>query len=283
MFVAGLLLAACDTATPTSRYPTPERTVPASPTVDPVMPTPDPFAQQGVNNPTAAAAPNDADVESFVLLPPEAGFAVVASSDGARLRGMIYQAEAEPAPAVLLLHALGGRYQDWEPLVTVLQQAGYTVLALDLRGHGMTGGAVDWELARQDVPDMLAALRAFSGVDGSRVAVVGADVGANLALTGCAVSSFCGTAVLLSPGLDIQGVTSEAAIALMDQRPVLLVASPADTVAAASAQTLSQSGPGPRELLLLDNAGHGTTMLRSAPDLARAIRVWLDQRLTARF
>ncbi|MBN1965073.1 MAG: alpha/beta fold hydrolase, partial [Anaerolineae bacterium] len=226
LLLVGLLLAGCGTPEPTRiPYPTPLRTVAASPTVDPVLPTANPFGQHGVNEPTAAAAPNDMDVEAFAPLPAESGITVVASSDGTHLHGMIYPAAQEPAPGILLVHELGGRWQDWEPLMTPLQQAGFTVLAMDLRGHGGTGGTVDWELSRQDVLDMLAALRAFQGVDASRVGVAGAGIGANLVLIGCAASSFCSTAVLLSPGLDIQGVTSEAAIALMDDRPVLLVAS----------------------------------------------------------
>ncbi len=42
-------------------------------------------------------------------------------------------------PAVVLLHGMGSCGEDWLLQVPALVQAGYTVLAPDLRGHGRTG------------------------------------------------------------------------------------------------------------------------------------------------
>lgn len=276
----GIVLAACEAGTPTppptSTLP---RTVAPSPTVNPVLPTLDPQAAIGVNDATAAAVPNQGNTEGFVPLPPEEPFEVTASSDGLELRGTLYRAAEEPTPAVLLLHMLGGERRDWLPLVTPLQQTGYTVLAVDLRGHGATGGGQDWELARQDTLDMLAALRQVDGVDPARVGVIGASIGANLALVGCAADAACRTAVLLSPGLDYRGVTTAGAVTQLGERPLLIVASEEDSYAAESSQELDSLAAGPHQLVMLSGAGHGTRMFGPQPDLVDTILAWLARTL----
>jgi len=274
------LLAGCEPAGPT---PLPTRTrvpeIAASPTVNPVLPSIDPFNQPGQNIPEAAAAPSGMDVEGVVPLPGESTFEVVASQDGLRIKAMLYPADVQPAPAALLLPMLYGRKEDWRPLIPRLQQGGYTVLAVDLRGQGVTGGAANWTQARQDVLDMLAALRALDGVDGERIAVIGAGIGADLALTGCAASTFCDAVVALSPGLDDQGVPTEGAVAQLGDRPLLLAAAVDDPAGAGAAQALDGLAGGPHELLLLDGSARGTGLLEARPDLAGTILAWLNANL----
>jgi pimeloyl-ACP methyl ester carboxylesterase len=274
------LLAACEPAAPT---PLPTRTVlpeiAPSPTVNPVLPSVDPFDQPGQNIPDAAVAPNDMAVEGVVPLPGEAAVEVIASRDGLRMQATLYPADAQPAPAVLLLHMLNGRKEDWLPLVTPLQQAGYTVLAVDLRGHGVTGSVANWTTARQDVLDMIEYLRLRPEVDAGRIAVIGASIGANLAISGCAMNTFCSAVVALSPGLDYQGVVAEGAVAQLGDRPLLLAAAQGDGYAAQSVQALDGLASGPHELMLLTGSAHGTNLFDAQPDFARTILVWLQGHL----
>src|SRR6266849_2861657 len=72
-----------------------------------------------------------------------------------------------------------------------------------------------------------------------------AAIGANGALLFAAEEPRVRCAVLLSPGLDYHGVTTEAAIAQM-KRPVLLVASEEDEYSAQSARRLERLAPGPK-------------------------------------
>ena len=280
------LLAACGPAGPTPR-PTHTRLPPlaASPTIDPVLPSYDPFSQPGQNIPDAAAVPNGMDVagaetlSSVLPIPGEEPFEATASSDGLRLKGMLYRADNQPAPAVLLLHGAGGRKEDWGIFVTPLQEAGYTVLALDQRGAGVTGGTVDWTLARQDALDVLAALGTTDGVDGRRLAVIGADVGATLGLVACAATPDCGAAILLSPGLVTQGITAEGAITQMGERPVYLIAARDDSASAQSAQALDQLAEGSHDMLIFDGGGHGASLFLVYPDLAESLLRWLGVNL----
>lgn len=272
-----LVLVACEPAGPT---PVPTRTlvpeIAASPTVNPVLPSVDPFQQAGQNIPEAAVAPNDMDVEGVSALPSEVGVEILASRDGLRLHGTLFRTDVEPAPVVLLLHEVDGRKEAWLPLVTPLQQAGFTVLTVDLRGHGTTGSVANWTTARQDVLDVLDYLRRLDGVNASRIAVVGAGVGGNLALTACVVNTFCGAVVMISPGLDYQGVLTEGAVTQLGERPLLLIAAEGDTYAARSARELDALASGPHDLMLFSGGATATTLFGVQPGLAATILAWLQ-------
>ena len=164
----------------------------------------------------------------------------VAAEDGLALVGDYYAPAGEAldagAPGVLLLHMLNSNRAAWAGLIPPLQEAGYAVLAVDMRGHGQTGGRADWPLAEADVQTWLDWLRAQEGVDPARLSLVGASIGANLALRGMANDPDVLTAVALSPGLDYRGVTTADAIATIDDRPVMLVAGQGDTCQRPDAQ-----------------------------------------------
>jgi len=188
-----------------------------------------------------------------------------------------------PFPTVILLHMLGGDRSIWAQtgLVDTLVSAGYAALAVDLRGHGATGGAVDWALAEQDLGLVWDALAARDDVDGQRTAAVGASIGANLALRlGAARPNLRGV-VLLSPGLDYRGVTTEGALEVYGERPLLIVASGDDEYAADSAATLNARALGQAEFGLYAEAGHGTDMFAREPELAGLIVSWLEQNISA--
>ena len=135
------------------------------------------------------------------------------AEDGTVMMGYWYVAHSDaPAPAVLLLHMLNGRAQDWLPLSDELAQAGIHALAIDLRGHGESGGARDWTLAQRDVTKWWHWFAAHQEVDANAMAVVGASIGANLALLGCAEWVDCRGAFALSPGADYRGLRPQMAL-----------------------------------------------------------------------
>lgn len=92
---------------------------------------------------------------------------------------------------------------------TTLAQNGYTARAVYLRGHGQTGGSRQWDKAAEDLQRAWAYLAEQAEVDETRTAVVGASIGANMALVTAAAEPAIDAVVLLSPGLDYQGVTTE--------------------------------------------------------------------------
>jgi alpha-beta hydrolase superfamily lysophospholipase len=220
----------------------------------------------------ATAAPTPAAGEETVAIP---------AADGLSLVGTFYTGPGEGTrPGVLLLHMLGSNRGAWSDFVPRLVKAGCAVLALGLRGHGDTGGASDWTQAPDDVLRAWQYLAQRPEVDGDNTAVVGASIGANLALTTGAAEPRVKTVVLLSPGLDYRGVTTADAMAAYDDRPVLIVASGEDNYAADSSRTLSDLAVSQDvQLQMYDGAGHGTNMFRPQPALADLILGWLGRHL----
>jgi pimeloyl-ACP methyl ester carboxylesterase len=189
---------------------------------------------------------------------------MVGADDGLSLQGDYYPllAETEPEeayPAVLLLHMLGRDRTTWQPLIRPLHEAGFVTLAVDMRGHGATGGERDWEKAEDDIQTWLDWLKSQPNV--GAVFIVGASVGGNLALIGCANDPECGTVVALSPGLDFRGVMPETAVVegLLD-RAALLVAAHGDTYSADSVRQMATNSRGEIGLRIYRDGAHGTNM-----------------------
>src|SRR5205823_7142072 len=99
-----------------------------------------------------------------------------------------------PVPAVLLLHGYGENRTVWKDFSKQLLDRGWAVMTLDLRGHGDSRmknklaiqAAPEWRTNPrefpQDLDPALDWLKSRTRVDGRKIVVIGADVGANLAL-----------------------------------------------------------------------------------------------------
>lgn len=62
------------------------------------------------------------------------------TEDGLRLYAQGWQPETEPTAAICLVHGLGEHSGRYAHLAAFLNQAGYVLLAFDLRGHGKSEG-----------------------------------------------------------------------------------------------------------------------------------------------
>lgn len=202
------------------------------------------------------------------------------STDGTPLAATLYEPSSRPAPAIVLVHMLGRSKEDWSTVAERLEDAGAIVLALDLRGHGRSGGSMATLLPMiDDVRAAVAWVAARPGTRPDAVAIVGASLGANLALVAAADTPAVRAIALLSPSLDYRGLRIEAAIRKYGRRPVLLVASDDDPYARRSALDLEKAGEGPRELLIVSAAGHGTRMLGGSWELPPALIDWFRRTL----
>lgn len=209
-------------------------------------------------------------------LPAQEGITLMTGS-GLELVGTIYRpTDSEPPwPGILLLHMIYGQRQDWDAFGKFLAQNGYAALAIDLRGHGETGGEMDWDLARQDFNQVWQAFRELPEVDPNKMAVIGASMGANMAvLLGADQPEVRGLA-LLSPGVNYYQVLTPKPLAEYGERPVLIIASQEDSYAAGSAEELLKYARGEARLEMLSGVGHGTQMLSNQPDITTLILEWL--------
>jgi pimeloyl-ACP methyl ester carboxylesterase len=161
----------------------------------------------------------------------------------------------------------------WETLIIPLVEAGYAVLSVDLRGHGETGGTVDWKLADQDIQNWIDWLSQQPGIDPNGINLIGASIGGNLALRGIAANEQIVTSIALSPGLDYQGVTTEDVMKGLP-RPIFLAVAQ-DDGSASSVKKLAGMVGGAGLVRYYTGSRHGTQLL-NVPDLIPTMIFWLD-------
>jgi alpha-beta hydrolase superfamily lysophospholipase len=180
--------------------------------------------------------------------------------------------------ALLLLHEAHQNRNSWSGFAQAAHEMGYAVLALDARGHGQSEGErVFDEAMDHDVEAVLAWLRASRDVDGDRIGIAGASLGANLALRAAARHPEIRSVALLSPGMILWQVDIREAVVDYGDRPLLLVAAEGDGYAARSAGELDELALGDHELRLLPGLAHGTGMLASDSDLQRLLLDWFRE------
>lgn len=204
------------------------------------------------------------------------------TEDGVNIKGTFVPPIGLKAPLIIMLHQLGRDRWTYEPYWSGLREAGFGLAAIDLRGHGQSVKAgnrdlswedfnkSDWQNARYDVLGLLPVITKKRGVDTGNIGIMGASIGANLALNALAGHSELKSGVLLSPGLDYRGITTIKAIKNLSEKPVMIAASKGDSYAYESAKNLSQE-VGPDTLYELDGETHGTDMLKADPGLLKNI------------
>lgn len=206
------------------------------------------------------------------------------TEDGLRLSATWHEPRMRPAPAVVLVHMLNRSRRDWDVVASRLAMEGIGALALDLRGHGESQGAAylsgppDYEAFVADVSAARRHLASRPDVQPGRVGIAGASLGASLAVLAAGGDPPVRSLALLSPALDYRGLRIEAT-ARKFSGPILLVASDDDGYASRSVKDLQKAAGGTREVLMLNQAGHGTVMLGRHPDLAGALVDWFRRTL----
>jgi len=119
-----------------------------------------------------------------------------------------------PIPAVLLIHGYGENRSVWKDFANELLGRGWAVMALDLRGHGESRlknqrpieASPDWRTNLHEFPvdldPALDWLKSRARLDSRKIAVIGFDVGANLALIASGRFQEVRTVVAIKPDLD---------------------------------------------------------------------------------
>jgi len=202
------------------------------------------------------------------------------TSDAINLKATYYPPKDSTvrADALLLLHEAYSDSKSWDSFAQAAQERGYTVLALDLRGHGQSGGEKIFDSTMDnDVDAALAWLKASPAVNSDRIGIVGASLGANLALRGGARYPEIKSVILLSPGMLLWKIDIAKAIVDYGPRPLLLVASKEDAYPAGTVQTLNEQALGYHQLQIYPGAEHGTKMMMPQPDLTPLMLDWLQK------
>jgi hypothetical protein len=267
---AAFILSACEVVfgPPPTETPTPDHIELApSPTFN-IQPPTDlpnnvPLGREGMNNSSAAAVAAQSDL-SPGLPTLDASLRPVLITlplpSGVQLDGELWMGSSS-APGVLLL---GGTFESWSGFPAVLRDAGYSVVSIN--------GDVDGDpaITIKAIFDIMAVQ---PGIDPARMLTIGAGIGADTALIGCASDSRCLGAVLLSPQ---NAADLEAAMLDYNPRPVLLTASQEDSASLRAAERVRQTATGSALLQPFEGAGHGVQILFNRPDMVDLIREFLN-------
>lgn len=206
--------------------------------------------------------------------------------DGYTIAASVYPAAGQKPSGLILVHMLGATRDSWAPFAAKARSMGYSVIAMDLRGHGdsteQSGRHTshksftkpDWTAAADDLAGAKACLLE-AGADPDNLVIIGAGIGGNLALRYAATDADIQAAVLVSPGLDYRGVTAEDAIERYGNRPLLMMTALGDAYAASSCRALEKAAKGHCEIREYDGSAHGTDLLDAFPVCADQILDWV--------
>lgn len=211
---------------------------------------------------------------------------------GFPLHGTLYVPRGEHPPGIILLHALGSDRSAWASFAKQAADRGYMALAFDMRGHGASAeyqgkrvtfrefGPGEWQAMAGDVGRAKEALLE-AGADPENVAVAGASLGANVALTYARDDPEIQAVVMVSPGADYHGFEILPIMQDFRRRPVLILAAEGDSYSADTGRRMKEAAEGFSELRLYAGSAHGTDLLVTARAATGQIFLWLNPILRA--
>ena len=209
------------------------------------------------------------------------------AGDGVTIAGEYFEspsalrATGDKAPAVVLVHMLSKNRGEWRDLPDRIRDAGITALTIDLRGHGQSSGSSqDLSAMVQDVRAAAQWLATRPNVKTDAIAIVGASLGASLALLAAVDVPAVRALALLSPSLDYRGLrTDMGLVKRLGARSMWLAASSEDPLALRTLRDIVAEPSGPREQHVSTTLAHGTALLDRDADLSRTLVDWLRRSL----
>lgn len=207
------------------------------------------------------------------------------TDDGVTIVGNWYPV-LHASNTALLLHMMPETKESWRSLAAALNEKGVSALAIDLRGHGEStkknSTTIDFRRFsdrdhQESIKDIETAVSWLStmGYGESSIALVGASIGANLALQFAASHPMVERIALVSPGFEYRGIQTESAMrSLSPETRVLLLASKDDTYSADTVDLLTSMNRRATSSLV-DGSGHGTAIFQEHPDLVGSVTSFL--------
>jgi len=162
-----------------------------------------------------------------------------------------------------------------------------------LRGFGKSkttkdGEKLDWKsFSESDYQTMIADLKhaveflsARPRIKKNWIGLVGADLGANIALSYAVNDESVKSVVLVSPNRNYKGIKIWDTILAYGKRPVMFCVSKGDIAPAHTCNKLHKKAMGKKALKLYKNgSGHGTEILKADVGLIQDIEAWLKETL----
>jgi len=220
------------------------------------------------------------------------------TADGVKIQGDFYPSmdrTATKPPLAILIHMYPADRKSWAPLIPNLREAGFSVLAYDIRGRGGSIEPPDKNLMQsynaREPSHFRAAWRDVEAAkqwvarqmicNTEQLVLVGASIGCSIALDYAARDDDVKAVVCLSPGTDYMGVDSVSHIRRCANRPILLM-SPATEYDRVEALVKASGDKAEGRKYTGDRLQHGTKMFDAdyGDDVKRQIIVHLRAALS---
>lgn len=263
-----VLMAACEPEPPTATpRPTIANAVAPSPVIDPVLPTLPGYTPHAQSEFTPGF--------NYTLPAPVATAPSLALSiplEDVILSARFYRGNSQKPGTVILLHGENQSSNVWLDVPAKLQSAGLNVITLDLRGYGRSSGQLDWTRNEADLHNALTYLASLNMFDANRIAFIGLEAGAALAVSGCVGESACRAVVVISPK-NIAKLDLSKSIPLLSKRPLLLIGAQTEAL-----KPLRDLVTGEGTLQQFEGA-RGADLIQNNADASGVIAAWLLSRI----
>ncbi len=200
--------------------------------------------------------------------------------------------QGQQLPAVIFIHQGGSSRDEWVslPIFNSVVENGLLALAYDIRGHGDSSGEADFSTlfddpnqAPQDLRAAIDFLIATGRVDESRVAVVGASIGSNLACVASGNETYnVKTAVAMSGKTSAVLNLADVDRANLGLESIFHISSESDQEGkrAEWAAELFELTDAPRKLeIVAASSAHGVSIFDDDPSLQDRVLGWLLETL----
>ncbi|MFC1500917.1 alpha/beta hydrolase [Elusimicrobiota bacterium] len=214
------------------------------------------------------------------------------TNDGVKIYGSFIKPGSPDKVTFVLLHGLGSSKEEWKHLQGILARKGYGVLAYDARGHGESNKVDDgnilnynffgdptetdqWTNMIVDLNSVINFLISEKEIKRHKIGLIGASIGANVAMIYGASHYEVPVIVLLSPGLEYMGLKTLENIDPYKTKKVAIVAAAEDIYAFKSSAILySIIKDNPKASFITTRRGHGVGMFNGRTE--NDIMNWIE-------
>lgn len=218
----------------------------------------------------------------------------IKTDDGVEIAADYYPTESGTRGA-LLIHMMPETRRSFYAFAAKLQARGISALAIDLRGHGDSirgsgGQVLDYKTFsdaehQQSINDVRAGVAFLRSRGIQELYLVGASIGANLALQEMAGDTEIHKAVLLSAGYNYRGIETKPLMSRLRAGHAVLLAASSDDMrgSGSSAEEMAHglAGQAPAGVLveekIFSGAAHGTDLFNHEPSFMDDVIVWLEK------
>lgn len=234
-----------------------------------------------VDAPQNVTQNNQQDIKNNNLTSPTMNKINITTEDGKKIVGNYYQPSEEIKGWVLYLHMMPATKESYSELASRLQMVKYVGLAIDLRGHGESQDGPDGykkyslKETMNSIKDIVAAIDFLKkqGASLNQIYIVGASIGANLAIEYASQYNEIKKIVALSPGTNYYGIKAGELVKNFNaNQKLFIVGSKDDTNVPGDdlqIQKISKNYPYKDNIIvnIYETGGHGTDILKSNPDV----------------